>query len=160
MTRCHGQFFAPAKIAFPPSMAVMARSGVFQARKGHYLYCQCRERLAGYGQDVRSGFLLSAIAPCIALTSTFMYWRAKFAFLPSMAVMARSGAFRASNVYSSERWFRYNYTCVALYKPHSCHAHPKHPCYPNALRTKLISPHFFTKPPSLSLLPAVILMKI
>ncbi len=48
MTRCRGQFFAPAKIAFPPSMVVMARSGVFRTR---YIYSSkllCRERLTGY----------------------------------------------------------------------------------------------------------------
>jgi len=40
MTRSHGQFFAPAKIAFPPSVAVMAKSGDVQDERLIFAPCK------------------------------------------------------------------------------------------------------------------------
>jgi len=57
MARCHGQFFAPAKIAFPPSMAVMARSVYVQGWAALYIKSlEMQEQFLGYVQEIAGLF--------------------------------------------------------------------------------------------------------
>ncbi len=93
MTRCHGQFFAPAKTAFPPSVAVMAKSGDVQEER--LIFAPAKSAFPTSMWVVRNfvpdKFQVPTSVQAIARCHGQFFAPAKTAFPPSVTVMAKSG---------------------------------------------------------------------